>query len=90
MNKQSIAVKEQAIALKKSRDQCIASVRDLCGSNCEYFSPDKCIYISENGNRHIPMKLRRSVLKNDMPSINKAVKQFRSENPNEKLKIIRV
>ena len=88
MNKQSIAVKEQAIALKKSREQCISSVKDICGKNCEYFSADKCVYYSPN--RKVPNKKKLLAVENNLPDLYRAMKQFKAENPGEKVKIVKV
>lgn len=80
MNKQEI---------NKSRQECISCVKDVCGKNSAYFSPDKCIYYSPN--RTIDRKINPSkICHSNLKDLMKAVKLFKSENPEQKVKIIRL
>ena len=81
MNKQSIAIKQE-------RDKCISSVKSVLGKNCQYFSPDKCIYYSPN--RTVPNKMKIHAIPNNLRDLYKEAKLFKAENPCEKVKIIKV
>jgi hypothetical protein len=79
MNKQEI---------NKSRQECISSVKDLCGKNCAYFSPDKTIYYSPNRTVHNSKKIH--AIESNLPDLYRSMKQFKNENPNEKVRIVKV
>ncbi len=79
---------KQAIAVKQARDKLITDVKDVCGKNCEYFSPDKCIYYSPN--REVKKQLKHKIVENNIPDLLSAVKKFKKDYPEEKVKIVKV
>jgi hypothetical protein len=79
MNKQAII---------KCRQDCINNVKDVCGKNCEYFSPDKCIYYSPN--RTFRKQLKHKVVENNIPDLFLCMKKFKSEHADEQVKIVKV
>ena len=72
-----------------SKQDLIESVKDVRGKNVAYCCEDKAIYYSPN--RVVDRKIKRSeVCHSDIKDLYRAVKHFKSENPEQKVKIIRV
>jgi hypothetical protein len=69
--------------------QLIESVKAVEGKNVAYCSEDKCIYYSPNKQVKKQQK-NKNVVENNLPDLFKAMKQFKSEHPDEKVKIINV
>jgi len=69
--------------------EIINSVRDIHGKNVAYCHQDKCIYYSPNKQVKKQQK-NKNVVENNLADLFKAMKQFKSEHPDEKVKIINV
>ena len=69
--------------------QVINRVKAVCGKNVEYCPEDKCIYYSPNRNLKKQDKTK-DVVDNNLADLFSAMKQWKSQNPNEKVKIVSI